>query len=216
MAQETMTVYPSSYDSTNYSYASVNSSHPLSNPVGKGSSNTTYAEWNLTTGYGAKTYVFYIFDLSAIPSDATINSVSCVAKGYVSNTSSWYISSRTMQMYYGTNTAKGSSVNLTTSASEQTLDCGTWTREELNDCRIRIYASRSFLSTSSSRSQRFYGATLTIEYTLPSGEQFMLKTSGAWSSVSKVYKKVNGSWVEQTDLASLFDTNTKYVKKDLV
>ena len=31
-----ITVYPASYDSMNYAYASVNSSYPLSNPVGKG------------------------------------------------------------------------------------------------------------------------------------------------------------------------------------
>ena len=29
---------------------------------------------------------------------------------------------------------------------------------------------------------------------------------------SKVYKKINGSWVEQADLSSVFDTSTNYVK----
>lgn len=40
----------------------------------------------------------------------------------------------------------------------------------------------------------------------------MLKQNGAWGAVSKVYKKVNGLWVEQSDLAGLFDTQTNYVK----
>ena len=212
MAQENITLYPSSYDATNYSYASVKSSHPLSNPVGKSSSNNTYAEWNLKTGSNAETYVFYKFDLSSIPSDATIDSVSCTAKGYISTTSFFYINSATMQMYYGTGTAKGSSVSLSTSASEHTISCGTWTRAELNDCRIRIYAKRSTFSASTARTQRFYGATLTVIYTIASGEQFMIKQNGSWIQVSKVYKKINGSWVEQTDLSNLFDENTNYEK----
>lgn len=159
-------VYPASYDSTNYSYASVNSYYPLSNPVGKSSSNTTYAQWNMTTGSSAETYVFYLFDLSEIPTNATIDSVSCVAKGYVSTTTSTRVSKRTMQMYYGTSTAKGSSVNISTSATESTISCGTWTREELNDCRIRIYAKRGTSQTTTTRYCRFYGATLTVTYTV--------------------------------------------------
>ena len=64
MAQKTITVYPASYDQENYAYYSVDSAHPLSNPIGKDSSNTTYAQWKLTRGSGAVSYVFYIFDLS--------------------------------------------------------------------------------------------------------------------------------------------------------
>lgn len=158
-------VYPASYDSTNYSYASVDSSYPLSNAVGKGSDNSTYAQWTMKTGSGAETYVYYIFDLSEIPSNATIDSVSCTAKGYISTTSTWYVSSYTMQMYSGS-TAKGSSVSLSTSASAQSISCGTWTRDELDDCRIRIYAVRGYFSTSTSRTMRFYGAALTVTYTV--------------------------------------------------
>jgi hypothetical protein len=38
------------------------------------------------------------------------------------------------------------------------------------------------------------------------------KTTGGWVAATKVYKKVNGSWVEQSDLTTVFDTNTNYVK----
>ena len=30
---------------------------------------------------------------------------------------------------------------------------------------------------------------------------------------SKVYKKINGSWVEQSDIASVFSTTANYVKQ---
>lgn len=39
-----------------------------------------------------------------------------------------------------------------------------------------------------------------------------LKQNNSWTPVTKVFKKVNGSWVEQTDLSSLFNTSTKYIK----
>lgn len=43
---------------------------------------------------------------------------------------------------------------------------------------------------------------------------FYIKSDSTWSSVSVVkgYKKVNNSWVEQSDLTSLFNTYTNYKK----
>ena len=39
---------------------------------------------------------------------------------------------------------------------------------------------------------------------------FMLKQSGSWVDASTAYKKVNGAWVEQTDLASVVPDNVRY------
>lgn len=160
---ETITAYPQAYLTSDYSYASISGA---TNPVGKGSSNTTYATINLKTGSSATTHVYFPFDFSSIPENATINSISCTAKGYISSTSSSYVNTRQMQLFTGT-TAKGSSVNLTTSATAQTLTCGTWTRAELQNCRLRMYAKRGTSSTSISRSinMRFYGAEITVTYT---------------------------------------------------
>jgi len=40
-----------------------------------------------------------------------------------------------------------------------------------------------------------------------------VKSNGSWGplSFSKAYKKINGSWVEQNDLTTLFDTSTRYI-----
>ena len=38
------------------------------------------------------------------------------------------------------------------------------------------------------------------------------KINGSWVEVTKAYKKVNGSWVEQSDITTLFDSQTNYVK----
>ena len=209
MATGTTTFYPSSYVSSDYKYASISNA---TNPEGKGTSNTTYAQINLTTDSSAETYIYWPFDCSSIPSNATIDSVSCSVKILISSTSSSYISSRTMQLYSGT-TAKGSATTVSsTSATTQSLTCGTWTRSELQNCRLRLYAKRATNSSYASRSVyfRFYGADLTIQYTYQN-QQFMIKTNGSWVAASKVYKKINGSWVEQTDLTNVIDTSKKLV-----
>lgn len=38
------------------------------------------------------------------------------------------------------------------------------------------------------------------------------KNNNSWVTATKIYKKINGSWVQQTDLTSVFDSNTNYVK----
>ena len=38
------------------------------------------------------------------------------------------------------------------------------------------------------------------------------KINGSWVEVTKAYKKVNGSWVEQSVITTLFDSGTNYVK----
>lgn len=163
MAQKTLTLYPSSYDTTDYKYASVHTSYPLSVPIGKSSSNTSYAQINLTTGSQAETWVYYKFDTSAIPQDATIVSVSCVAKGYISQTNSSRITTRQIQAFSGT-TAKGSASTLTSTATSYNMSIGTWTRAELNDFRVRLYGKRGTSNTTTNYYLRFYGATLTIVY----------------------------------------------------
>ena len=155
---------PSAYVS--YGATSGNASiQNQTNPVGKSSSNTTYATLTTSTTGGATSYAFWKFDCSSIPSGAIIESVSCVAKCYVNNTTR--ISTRSVQLYYGTTTAKGSSVSFSNSTTAtQTLDCGTWTRTELDDINIRVAGTRNATSTRSATIQ-FYGADLTVTYTTP-------------------------------------------------
>ena len=38
------------------------------------------------------------------------------------------------------------------------------------------------------------------------------KANGSWVEATAVYKKVNGVWVQQSDLTTVFDANTNYVK----
>lgn len=161
---DSIKVTPSGYDSTNYSYASIVSGYPLTNPVGQDSTGESMCRINLKTGSGAESYVFYTFDFSAIPSDATIKSITGKAKAYISNTNSWRINKREVQLYYGTSTAKGSSSTMSTSTDALTLTCGTWTRAELDNCRLRLYAKRGSWGTSTTYYMGLYGADLTVTY----------------------------------------------------
>ena len=204
MATETKTLYPGAYDSGASSVQSVTNA---TNPVGKGSTNTTYATINLVTGSRATTTIYWPFDLSAIPSGAEIDSVSCKVKASVSSTSG--VSSASVQLYSGS-TSKGSSTSiLSTSTSAKTLSVGTWTRSELQNCRLCLKAQRGTSSTSTTRSLLFYGADLTVTYTHQS-EKFMLKLSGAYNDVARTFKKVSGIWVEQTDLANVIEDGVRY------
>lgn len=204
MATETKTFYPGAYDS---GASSVQSVTDATNPVGKGSTNTTYATIYLVTGSRATTTIYWPFDLSAIPSGAEIDSVSCKVKASVSNTSN--VSSASVKLYSGS-TSKGSSTSiLSTSTSAKTLSVGTWTRSELQNCRLCLEAQRGTSSTSTKRSLLFYGADLTVTYTYKN-EKFMLKLGGAWQDIAHVFKKVNGIWVEQTELANVIEDGVRY------
>ena len=205
MANGSLTAHPGEYLKGDYSFNSISNA---TNPVGKGDNNTTYAKITLKNGTSAETWVYWPFDLSAIPSNATIDSVSCSAKASVStNTSD--IESKTIQLYSGA-TGKGSATYLTTSNTAHNLDCGTWTRAELQDCRLRMYARRGMSNTSKTRYLYFYGADLTVTYTYKN-EKFMLKLGGAWQDIARVFKKVNGIWVEQESLEGVVDTSKKLV-----
>lgn len=53
------------------------------------------------------------------------------------------------------------------------------------------------------------GAQLTVTYTYQS-EKFMMKLGGAWEGAARVFKKVSGIWVEQTELANVVEDGVRY------
>ena len=157
----TLTKYPSSYDTTNYQYASMSNASRAYTSY----DSTTYATINLTPGSQAETYVFFKFDTSSIPANAVIEEVSCTAKTYCSNASTANVAQKTVRLCFDT-TAKGDYAQIATgSAGTQTIDGGSWTREEISDIRLRVYARRGTSNVNNTYSLRLYGATLTIKYT---------------------------------------------------
>lgn len=192
-------------NSTGYTgQSNISSSSGLSNPQ-SGSSGTSAAYFNGSSG--TLVSIYWTFDCSSIPEKAIINSVVCKAKAKVYNASNH--TNTYLQLYSGT-TPKSNTVSyVSTTETVYTLTADNFTREELQN--VRLYQCvQSTGSTTTRRRAYFYGADLTIEYTYKN-EKFILRMNGSWNEVLKVYKKVNGSWVEQTDLINVIDTSKKLV-----
>ena len=195
MATETKTFYPGAYKADSNDYYDMKNA---TNPVGKGSANTTYASFKNRPYQSG--IIYWPFDTSIIPAEATIDSVACMAKGSCNSSTKG-----SMQLYSGT-VAKGSATSTKTSAAVYNLSCGTWTRAELDNIRLLTKITNA---NSNSSIFYFYGADLTVTYTYNSG-QFMLKTGGTWVGASTVYKKVNGVWVEQAELSGVMEDGVRY------
>ena len=207
-----VTLVPAGYDGQRSSYISVDASYPLSNGL-TSSSSDTFTVLNLNKGSSAVSKLAVKFDMSKIPTDAKVNSISCTIKARISN-SSRYVLTGVAQLYCGTAGISGE-IEFGTSAVAQTFnDTGWWDRESLDDLILLITCTRGSLSANNSHTLRFYGADLTVDYTGggSSGPVLSTKVNGIWVNVSKVYKKVSGIWVEQSDIANLFGTDTNYVK----
>ena len=203
----TLIVNPSGYDERS-SWRNVTNLQNAYN----GTENTTYATFGLRTGI-TETYVYLTFDLSSIPTNAVINSVSCDVKTNITNQNTSRIAEKQVQLFSGTE-AKGTVTTIPFSVSIVSLDTGTWTREELDNLTLRFYAERGYTGTSNNYYIYVYGADLTIEYTSGGVTQILkIKSNGNWTDVSKVYKKENGEWIEQTEFSQVFDTQKNYLKE---
>ena len=223
------TFYPSSHLAgvTSYTTNPTNAYHSSSNTSSyaqlRSSSNTQY-----TTSY--------YFDLSSIPNNARNITIACSIRGKVQGTGDSYTGKAQLRC---DKTLRGTSVTVTSTDTDgaiyQLNDSGSWTRSELDDLNL-------FLSHPIGGSNRyfyFYGADLTVTYSVPGtsgtiigykytisnissdhtiiissgpSQTIYVKVNGGWVACSKVYKKVNGSWVEQTDFTNLFDSNKIYIK----
>ena len=178
--EDSITIYPSGYDSANSDYSGVSSSYPISNGY-DGTSSTNYAYITCNTGSRATTYISYTFNVSGVPEEAQIDSIECKVKVRVSSTS--YISAGEVQLYSG-ETEKGSGVSArTTSATTYTIsNPGSWTRSELDNIEIRYTGTRGTSQTTRAAYLYFYGCDLTINYSIHG----MAYTINASSSVPAV------------------------------
>ena len=293
--------------SSTYNSSDVASVSSLSNGYNPFEHGANYAYIYLKTGASAETKFFFNFAPN-IPSDAIINSVSCYARASISATTG--VNARRIQLYSGSS-AKGTAKTLGTSVSTITstdlASDTTWTVSELQEAKLYLYATRnsSGSNLTSSRYLKFYGATISINYThdqvqyevtatsdvqgitvssaqewvnegedydlnifgditgteitdngsniksslvtigtneyrysltniqtdhsilitLVSGDKIFkkingawvesanvyIKVNGAWETPAKAYKKENGSWVEQSDISAMFDPNAFFV-----
>lgn len=174
----TETFEVASYDSANSTFYQQASGYPPENGLGDGTG--TYAGFHITRGSGKETFIWYNFDCSSIPNDATITSVTCRARASMSTQTTTQVSTATLQLYSGTSTAKGSATSfLTTTASYFDINGGnSWTVAEIKNCKIRIYVKRGSRNQNSQYTARFFGGVLTVNYTV-SGMAYTITASSS-------------------------------------
>lgn len=160
--QYTITLYPSSYDTEHHSYYGLLN---VANAYDSGD-DSDYATITLTRGSGAETYIYFKFDLSSIPDDATIDSISLTAKAKVTTTAGTRLGTRVLQVCRGTTAVGTATANMTTGERTYTMDVGTgWTGANVKDLTLKVNVFRGTQATSTNYYCYFYGATLTITYT---------------------------------------------------
>lgn len=161
----TITLLPSGYVSL--TGMSIDSSYPITRAY-TDSSSTTFTRFNVTRS--TKGYVYFTFDVSSIPTDATINSITVNFKARVSSTTR--VTNTGARLYTGT-TAKGNSTAFAnTTATVRSITPGSWDRTELNN--LRLYITGTASSSTSSRRIDFYGADITIDYTEAVSPEYLM------------------------------------------
>lgn len=196
--------------------------HSAESPYSTSNTSNTYAKPEGTTAW-----INYHFDFSDIPINATINSVGVKVYGARENSTVDTSHVARFQCYSGS-TAKGTIQNFTSTSNSlvTVTDPGTWTASELHDAQLRFeigYYGGRMLGITWTVTYTINGYTYTITnitadhvITVTTGSgpttTIKIKAGGSWVTATKVYKKINGSWVQQSNLTSVFDENTNYIK----
>ena len=235
-AENTVSSTPSNVSLTDIqsgsSYAEYCIGYSAENPSSSGTSSNMYAS---DLGYAD-----YTFDFSSIPSGATIEEVSvrCYGHRESSTIDSTHVSN--VAVYVG-GTQRGSDVDFpSTSNTMVTIDDVSLTMAELSNVVLRhtvgyyggLVLGITFevtYSIGSGIDHYTYTFTVSADSTIAvtigtSGNKVLIKSSGSWvegtplvkvsgtwQEVSKVFKKVNGTWVEQSDKSAMFDPNAIYI-----
>lgn len=182
--QDTLTFIPTGYTGNSNltagtgDYVPSNGYHSYS---GSASTNNS-ARWT-TSSSSTVGYVYYTFSISGIPSNATITSVSCIAKIWINQTSR--VSNTTIQLYTGT-TAKGSSSTFSSTSTTNTVTLNTgnsWTVSEANNIRLRFGGQKA--NSNNNGYIYFYGADLSISYSL-NGTEYEIVSTLATDAVDSI------------------------------
>lgn len=205
------------------SYAQYAVGHSAESPSSSGTSSNMYAS------SGSTGYAEYSFDFSNIPSNAVIEDIEvrCYGHRESSTIDSTHVSRCAL---YNNGSEASAEVDFpSTSNSIITLTPTTMpTRAELDNCTVRHYVGYygglvlgiSFdvtYSTGSGVDHYTYTYTVSTDATIAvtigsQGDKYIWAKDTTWHRYTKAWKKVNGSWVQQSDLSTVFNNSTHYIK----
>lgn len=211
--------------SSGSSYASYAVGHSAESPSSSGTSSNMYAS------SGSTGYAEYSFDFSSIPSSATIESIEVRCYGH--RESSTIDSSHVSQcVLYSGSSAISDEVDFpSTSNSMITVTpSGTVTRSQLDNLTVRHYVGyygglvlgitfEVTYSTGSGIDHYTYTYTVSGDSiivvnigSVSTAVLYYKEGSSTWTAASVAWKKISGVWARQSDLTTVFDANTNYVK----
>lgn len=197
--------YPTTFVSDLSSTGGTSSTHP---PIDgcSDTGDTSYAQFS-SSKQDVRNY-YYHFDIQGISQYATITSVACLIKARSSATGNNYMGYA--QLCVGT-TNKGSETQINTinDTTPISLSPGTgWSLSDFENLNIRVAPNRG----TNNRQIRFYGANLTIDYSIT---YYAITTS---SSAQGVTISSSASEVESGNSATITVTTNNFsnviVKKD--
>ncbi len=226
-AGSTITATPASVTTSSIQsgsqYAEYCIGYSAESPTSSGTSSNMYASSD-STGYAE-----YSFDFSGIPSGATIEDIEVRCYGH--RESSTIDSTHVSQcVIYNGSTAISEEVDFPSTSNSIITLTPTTMPSSMGNVTVRHYVGYygglvlgiSFevtYSTGSGIDHYTYTYTVTGDATIAvtiggSTEQpkIYVKLNGSWVEVQTAYKKVNGSWVIQSDITSVFQSGTNYVK----
>lgn len=214
--------YPKSYTTS----GSISGTR-YKNCIGKGSSTTATGNDYSSGDSNSTATITYSFDFSQLPLDAIIQSIEVKVGGHAENASR---STATLQLYSGSTAKGGQSKFTSTSKQVITMTPGTWTRDELQDAKLRftigyygglvngvdfniVYSTPNSGTTYYTYKIDSVKESHEILINISAGENstnLRIKIGSNWKNVLKAYQKVDGKWIE-INVDSLNKT-AKYVR----
>lgn len=197
--------------------------------VGKGHTNTTTSSNYYSSGSGTQAVFQYDIEFNDVPTNATITGLYMMANGHAESTSNANEYMCVQLKSGSTNlSAQYNFKNAGTSNTTQTINATTLpTHAQLEnlvvECTLGYYGGAIngvtvFLEYEVSGVWYTYSTTISGDMTIVvtigsvvSQPKIFLKNN-SWIQYSKIYVKINGSWVEQNSStwSTLFDTSKNY------
>lgn len=228
MATGTIIFRPSSDNSLNHSCSRGSQGYILISDS-SADDDSTYIYQTVSSMYGSSETSSFILT-GTLPSEKiNITAVRLYSRAKKSSSDL----DATYHCYFGVGTnAGGSSSNSGTSAtlSQNYSTINNDSQEMVTNINSYINSNNSFptisvaITTEGNLSDlkandgniRVTQVYMEVDYETVEEENYIyIKENGNWSTYSKIYKKINNSWIEQTNLEEVFNSSTNYVKGEV-
>lgn len=222
----TIILRPSADVTLGHNCSSGSSGYSLINESSADDDSTYIYQSISSTSSSSKTSTFKMSGTLSTSNKIKVTSIKVYVRAY-ENGSSNYTCSGKYKISAGGNSSSEATMSNITSQTSYTNYSTTYSASDLNisdtefsslddlNMTVTVITSGNLTSNKGSsfhvRVTQVY-AEVTYEEVIPTGTGLYIKSDGSYVEVKKVYKKVNGIYVEQTDLKSLFSTSTMYRK----